>query len=200
MDRTPANSCLYGHPLLWRKTTNILQLQTWLHILRHAPSNSTFQSQQHHWPQEKATITLKLLSIAVLALMDAWITDWIMGLKQREQSRRVVSSGYAGEATFQGREGATQTDLFAFIRFCYHSWGGLLSTYTSLLLVLAEMGPSALHFWGIQSLSCLLPFVHQKQRWKNGSLELILKGSPCQFLLHKCSTCTQQHLVCTTML
>lgn len=38
MDGTPASSCLYGHPLLWRKATNILQLQTWLHTLRHAPS------------------------------------------------------------------------------------------------------------------------------------------------------------------
>lgn len=91
MDGTPANSCLYGHPVLWRKTTNILQLQTWLHILRHVPSKCTFQSQQHHscshWPQEKATSTLKLLSPAVLVLMDAWTTDWIMGLKRREQNR-----------------------------------------------------------------------------------------------------------------
>lgn len=155
MDITPANSCLYGHPLLWRKTTNILQLQTWLHILRHAPSNCTFQSQQHHScshrPQEKATITLKLLSTTVLALLDAWTTDWIMGLKQREQNKAggFVSSGCAGGATLQGWERATQIDLFAFTRFCYHSWGGLLSTYTSLLLLLARMGPSALHFLGI---------------------------------------------------
>lgn len=198
MNGTPANSCLYGHPLLWRKTTNILQLQTWLHIRRHAPSNCTFQSQHYHscsrWPQEKATITLKLLSTAVLAQMDPQIgsQDWNKEIRKEQEGcefwlcRRSNISRLrkSHPGWFVCIHQVLLPFLREFVEYLHFAFigagrnGTLCSSFlrnTEFVLILALCPPKA-EMEGVWNWSLKSPY------------------------LSFCFTCTQQHLVCTTVL